>query len=371
MSTAQNNDTDIISICILLWNKKKLIIRNCAIAFVLAVVVAFSIPKEYTSEISVAPELYVSESGLGSLTAMAQMVGVDMGESLAKEAIYPDLYPEIVSSTPFLVDLLSLQVETKDGEIKTDMYDYLMHHQKEPWWSMLVKGAKDLFKGKSEGEDVDIREANSMQFTREQILLLESFASMLDVKMSKTTSLMTVSATMQDPLVAAIVAQAIAEKLQLYVDKYHTAKERENVAYLENLYKESMEKYKAVQKEYISYTDSHLNPLLASVKVKQSDLENEMQLAYSISTQVFQQLETANARLQEKKPIMIVVQPATVPFKASSPKKLLMVFIYVFFAFFFTSAWIIVRNILMSYFSNNLLNEYGIDEKDKEEINKG
>ncbi len=340
---------DIVSLFFLLWRSRKLIIKNCIIAFVLAIVIAFSIPKEYTSEVVVAPELSVGESGLaGSLGSLAQMAGVDLGGLSGNEAIYPDLYPAIVSSTPFLIDMLSLHVESKDGEINTDMYDYLTRCQKSPWWSMPFILMKKLFKGNDDSvNDISIYEVNSEHLTREQILLLESFSSMLDVNLDKTTSLITVSATMQDPLIAATVAQTVADKLQLYVDKYHTAKERENVIYLENLYKESKEKYQKLQVEYTSYTDSHQNPFLAAVKAKQMDLENEMQLAYSVYTQVSQQLEAANAKLQEKKPIMVVIQPAMSPIKASSPKKFALALALVFLSLFGTSAWIIVKEKLM------------------------
>ncbi|MCD8236514.1 MAG: Wzz/FepE/Etk N-terminal domain-containing protein [Prevotellaceae bacterium] len=350
MSNAQN-DTDIISLFILLWKRRRLVICNCTIAFVLSVIVAFSIPKEYTSDVIVAPELSVGESGLsGGLSSLAQMAGVDLGGLSGNEALYPELYPEIVSSTPFLIDMLKMEVESKDGEIKADLYDYLTTHQKGAWWGIPFKFLKRLLKSKGDADDgISIYEASSVQLTRDQILLLESFSSMLNVQLDKTTSLITVSATMQDPLIAATVAQAVADKLQAYVDKYHTVKERENVAYLENLYEESKIKYKKIQEEYTSYADSHQNAFLASVKAKQTDLENEMQLSYSICTQVAQQLEAANAKLQEKKPVIVVIQPAMTPIKASSPKKVMLVFIYVFFTLFFTAAWIIVKNRLVHY----------------------
>ena len=40
---------DILNLLLLLWGKRKLIIRNCIYAFIAAVVISFSIPKEYTS----------------------------------------------------------------------------------------------------------------------------------------------------------------------------------------------------------------------------------------------------------------------------------------------------------------------------------
>lgn len=338
-------ETNIITIFTLIWEKRKMIIRNCLIAFVAVVIIAFSIPKEYTSEVKIAPELSLGESGLaGSLGSLAQMAGIDLGGMNTNEAIYPDLYPEIVSSTPFLTEMLQIQVTSKDGDINTDMLDYLTNHQRMPWWSAMMTPIKKLFKKNETSVPEDITTAESTQLSRDQQLMLESFGKSLSVTLDKTTSMISVTATMQDPLIAATTATAVAEKLQTYVDKYRTVKERDNIAYLEKLHKSSQEKYRKAQREYANYTDSHQNAILARVTTEQENLENEMSLAYSVYEQVSQQLEAAKAKLQEKKPISVVIQPALTPIKASSPKKIMMAFLYVFTTFFLTVAWIIFKN---------------------------
>lgn len=334
------NEIDIIGLISLLWKKKKRIIYNCSIAFVLAVVIAFSLPKEYTAEVTIAPELSAGESNLGGLGSLAQMAGVNLGGMSDNEALHPDLYPIIVSSTPFLTDLLELKVKSQDGSIETTLYDYLLHHCKAPWW----KGLVSVLKSGKDGKDFrNLLNIPDKELTRDELLLLGGLGQQLEVTIEPKDGLITVQATMQDPLIAATVAQTITEKLQIYVDKYRTAKERNNVAYFENLYKESSEKYKQARQRYAQYADSHQDAFLASVRNELTNLENELQLAYSIHTQVAQQLEAAKAKLQEKKPIFAVLQPATVPFMPSAPKKKMIVITYVFFALFGTLFYILVK----------------------------
>lgn len=339
-------ETDIISLFKLLWQKRKRIIYNCSIAFVLAVIVAFSTPKEYTAEMQVAPEVSVTGSGLfGGIGSLAQMAGVDLGSMGDNEAIYPDLYPSIVSSTPFISELLEMQVETQDGDVKTSLADYLINHTSEPWWSMIF----DIFKDDKKEELVKLKDIEPAQYTREQYLFLSGVSKAFDMQPGKKNSIMTIYVTMQDPLVAATVAKEVAKKLQVYMEKYHTTKERENVEYLTGLFKETQEKYQKAQEAYARYSDSHQDAFLTSVKVKQTSLENEMQLLHSIHTQVAQQLEVATAKLQEKKPILAVIQPAVKPIKASSPKKIIIAIIYVFLAFFGTASWYLVKEKIIAY----------------------
>ena len=54
------------------------------------------------------------------------------------DAIYPDLYPDIVSSTPFITDLFNIPVKDLEGKIDTTLYCYLDEHLRSPWWSVVT-----------------------------------------------------------------------------------------------------------------------------------------------------------------------------------------------------------------------------------------
>ena len=58
-----------------------------------------------------------------------------------------------------------------------------------------------------------------------------------------------------------------------------------------------------------------------SYRAEQVRLENEMNLAYQVYTSVAQQLQIAEAKVQEITPVYTIVEPATIPVKASKPSK--------------------------------------------------
>ena len=102
----------------LLWANRKLLLKACVIGGVLSIIIAFSIPKQYTSSVVLAPELSSSSGITGSIGSLASMAGIDLGGlSGTEDALYPELYPQIVESTPFLCELMDLPVETKDGKL--------------------------------------------------------------------------------------------------------------------------------------------------------------------------------------------------------------------------------------------------------------
>lgn len=361
---------DILNLLLLLWGKRKLIIRNCIYAFIAAVVISFSIPKEYTSDTVIAPELSSGLSGIsGNLGALASMAGINVGGlSGSSDAIYPEIYPEIAVSTPFILELLEMEVVSKDGELRTNLYDYLMHHQKQPWWGYITGGIGKFvgsLVGKEKSDSVSFENVDGVRFTKEQFDMLNSFEGIISVELDHKTSLITISATTQDPYISAQLSQEVATKLQSYVETYRTAKARKDLLYVEKLYKDAESKYKKALDTYSSYSDAHQNLFLESAKAERDKLENEMSLSLNVYSQMAQQLEIAKAKVQEKTPVCVVVQPAIEPFKASYPKKMMTVFIFVFLAFFGTSAWLFSKYVLLNGVNAYLKNFIGTKGADK------
>lgn len=348
----KQKDIEIISLVLLLWNKRKRIIVNCFIGGILSIIVAFSIPKQYTSTVVMAPEFSSGASISGGLGTLASMAGFNLGGVSGNEdALYPELYPQIVSSTPFLCDVMNLQVETKDGELKTSVYDYLVNHRKEPWWSKMIvapfKWIKRLIGGK-EKEDIIPFDAEEMTLSRRQFLALKSLDNLISVNVDKGNFVITLSVTMQDPKIASHVATVVSENLQEYIGKYRSAKARKDLAYTEKLHTEAQKKYYAAQQAYAQYADQHQGVVKMQYQIEQDRLSNEQDLAFNVYNQISQQLEMARAKVAESTPVCVVMQPAIVPVKASSPKKMIMGLLYVFLAFFGTAAWYIVKECLLA-----------------------
>ena len=352
LNTKKQKETDIIGLILLLWSKRKRIIINCFIGGILSIIVAFSIPKQYTSTVVMAPESSSGTSVSGGLGALASMAGFNLGGlSGSEDALYPELYPQIVSSTPFLCDVMNLQVETIDGELKTSVYDYLVNHQKSPWWSKMIatpfKWIKRLIGGEKK-EDIIPLDAEEMALSQRQYLTLKSLDDLISVSVDKGNFVITLSVTMQDPKIASYVATVVSENLQEYIGKYRSAKARKDLAYTEKLYTEAQEKYYKAQQAYATYADQHQGVVKMQYQIEQDRLSNEQNLAFNVYNQIAQQLEMARAKVAESTPVCVVMQPAIVPVKASSPKKMMMGLLYVFLTFFGTVAWILVDEYIIS-----------------------
>ena len=164
------------------------------------------------------------------------------------------------------------------------------------------------------------------------------------VSVDKGNNMITIDVTMQDPKIAARVANAVSEKLQRYVEKYRSAKARKDLEYAEIFFKDSEAKYLEAQKAYAEYAEQHKNIVNAKYQIELDRLSQEKELVFNNYSQMAQNLEVARVRVQEQTPVCVVVQPAYAPIKAASPKKVMMLLLYVFIALFGTVTWIVVQD---------------------------
>ena len=326
---------------------RKTLYKAAGIGLVIGVIVALSVPKKYTVEVTLSPEMGNSKSNSGLASMAASFLGTGAGMSGdGSDALNASLSPDIVSSTPFLLELLSMGVpfDSEESE-KIDLGSYL-DSQSSPWWSyviglpgMAISGVQSLFSSEDESSSQINKDYGTIELTQEEDKKITSLKKNITAVMDKKTAITNVSVTLQDPTVAAVVADSVVHKLQEYIIGYRTFKAKEDCAYLERLFKERQEEYYAAQKKYAEYVDTHDNLILQSVRAEQERLQNDMSLAYQVYSQVANQLQVARAKVQEEKPVFAVVEPAVVPQQTSGTGRKIYVIAFVFLSVVTVIGW--------------------------------
>lgn len=352
----QEQEIDLIELAKKIWKERKLALKSCGWAVLVGLVVGFSIPKEYTANVTLAPETTTGGKSMsGGLSALAGMAGINLGASQTADALSPELYPDVVKSIPFSTELFDIKVTDKKGELNTTVYEYIKDHQKKPWWGYVVSAP---FKAlgwviqtiKGEEEEITTGNVDPFKLTKEQNKIIDELGERISVQVDKKTSVIDISVTMQDPLIAATLTNEVMEKLQDYITEYRTNKARKDLEFTEMLYEENKEAYHKAQQEYAAYMDRNQNVSLRSAQTQQERLRNEMELAFNVYNQTAQQLQVAKAKVQEDTPVYTVVEAASVPLKASKPSKPMILIGFVFLAGVGSCGWILFGKDLINSF---------------------
>ena len=322
---------------------RKTIYKAASIGLIIGVIMAICIPKQYTAEVTLSPEMS-SNKGTGLSGLAASFLGSDVAMGDGTDALNASLSADIVSSTPFLLELSTMEIPASKG-VNMTLNTYL-DEEYVPWWSyvigfpsIIIDGAKSLFIEEDELVYSNRTNKGVIELSQKESKKIEVLKNTITAIVDKKTSMTTVAVTLQNPKVAAVLADSVVKKLQEYIIDYRTTKAKEDCIYLEKLFKERQQEYYAAQKEYANYIDSHDNIILQSVRAEQERLQNDMSLAYQVYSQVANQLQVARAKVQEEKPVFAVVEPAVVPLKPSGISKKVYVLVFIFLSVCIVMFW--------------------------------
>lgn len=342
-------EIDLVELAMKLWAQRKKVIKWCVCGAVLGLIIAFSIPREYDTTVKLAPEITDPKaSSSGGISSLMSMAGLSSGSMGMIDAVYPQLYPDVVSSVPFATSLFDVVVPTepKDDEKKGQEFtvkQYLLDETKGTWWGAIF-GLPGKLIGllKSDDEDADPNhKLDNFRLTQEESDLVKSLTERVTASVDQKTNVITVSVRMQDPLVSAVLADTVVARLREYITDYRTNKARQDLKYAEELNEKAKKEYYKAQQTYADYLDRNQGLALHSAQTVRERLQNEASLAFNLYNQTAQQVQKCEAKVQEIKPVYQIVNPPTVPIKPSSPRKLMILIGFTFLAFVACAAWIL------------------------------
>lgn len=322
------------------WKSRKTIFIVTIIAMVIGLVWALTMKRIYTSEALLAPELNNgNRQGMGGLAGIASMLGGNLQlNANTTDAYNVTIYPKVIASSPFLVDLLNIPVSDPKNDIDTTLVGYLTREKGFSIMAlpgMAISGIMSLFASDDDesNKKPNYNQMDPTQLTRKQDLVVKKLGKCIMSDVDKKTGETTISVTMDNPIIARTVADSICSKLCSYIINYRTSKAREDLLYYQKLADEAREKYEAASNAYASYQDHNRGLILNSVISEGARLQNNLSIAQQVYTQMAQQAEMARGKVQEEKPIFATIQPASVPVKASNSRaKVLLMFTFLGFA---------------------------------------
>ena len=350
----QEEEIDLVELAMKLWDKRRFIVKCGLIGLAVGIVIALSIPKEYEASVTLVPES-AGARGSSSMGALAALAGFGGGAVNAggRDAVYPGLYPDVVSSVPFALDLSEVVLPTgiEDNEQLT-LKQILTEHTSRPWWSVImglpgrVAGmfegntpdlhatAKSAISVDSLADNIDLIQPNSMHLTKGQNGLVGLVNSCVSVSVDAKTQLINISVTMQDALAAASLADTVANRLTDFVTAYRTNKARHDLAFAKQINQEAQQRYYEAQQAYAKAVDRNQGIILRSAAIDLERLQNEATLAYNLYNSTSQQVQMAEVKVQESTPVFTVMQPAVVPFKAAKPRVMMIIVAFGFLGAF-------------------------------------
>lgn len=321
------------------WRGKKVIITVTVVFMFLGLISALTMTRIYTSKVTLVPELGKStSSSLSSLSNMLGLGGMTMGSSA--DAYHVTVYPEVVASTPFVAKMFDMRVTDPKKGIDTTLIGYLTRER----FSIgnvigyVTKPIFSLFSNKE--EETKGNELNLFHLTKEQDRIVKTMNKAIQVDVDKKTGETTIQVTMDNPVIAATVADTVCKHLREYIVEYRTRKAREDLENYKKIADESYQRYLKASKAYAYYQDHNRGLILNAVISEGSRLSNELQIASQLYQQMKLQAEMARGKVIDEKPVFAIIQPATVPLLPQNSRAKVLL-IWTFVGFILSCAWVL------------------------------
>ncbi|MET3125586.1 capsular polysaccharide biosynthesis protein [Arcicella rosea] len=305
--------------------------------------IAYNIPNEYTSQVQILPELEIKEGteSMNNFKSLAGLAGVDLSSFGSTEAVRPDLYPNILQSTPFLMQLLHLKVRSIEHQREMLVSDYLKECSKK---EILVKLVGESNKSEFQNLNEPKITPELIHLNKEEDLQIRELHKRVVTSLDKKTGVITMSVKMQDPVIAATLAKFTQDYLLNYVIQYRTEKTQKDIDFLSSRINEAQKHYEKALFAYSHYQDMNRNLFLNIAKDEGKKLQHEVELAYNLYTQLATQLEETKIRIHRETPVFKVLEPAQVPVKKSSPSRGIIIVGFTLLGLFISVVGITVRN---------------------------
>lgn len=340
MEEKKENILDLTEIIPMLLKKWKVYAACMAGVIIFSLIFVFTIPRYYSCQVMLAPE--VSSGGMNSI-----LNSFGFGEAqTTNDAISPNLYPDLMKSKDFIVSMFDVEITTLDGSIKSTYYDYLLKHNKTSWYMSLIGKLKSMMKPKKvEANTTGAKGktySSSFLLNEKQYNIAGAIGAKIQYVYDRKTGVISVIVNDFDPLVCALIADTVSNKLQNFIMDYRTKKARNDLAYAQRIYNQARADYEVSNGQYVAAVDANWDIINETAKAHLEALNNDKTMKYQTFSAATQKLEAAKAKLQEATPVITVLQGASVPLKPAGPRRVFITLALMFLAGFACTIYLIV-----------------------------
>ncbi len=328
----RGSEIDIFEIIKKLWGERKIIFWSIGISIVLGLIFAFSSPKQYKVVTTMLPQ---SEEGggMGNFSSLAAIAGFDINLSDNGSDISPVIFPQIVESEPFLIELMHANYTFKQMNRPVSLFDYLTKYEKPGIIDIVRKytlGLPGLIKGQLTKKRAPGKSINDglTRMTEDESAIAQMLKGCVTLNMNKKEGYMTLTCVFGEALLTAQVAKKAQEMLQERITAYKTQRANDQLSFFEKRFNEKKVEYMHIQNQLANYKDRNLFVTSAVGNSQETRLQGDYNLAYSVYSELAKQLENAKIKVKRVTPVYVIIRPVVVPIEPFAPRKTMILTVF-------------------------------------------
>ncbi len=331
---------DIMALLRGLWDGRKTIFICLGIFIVLGLVAALSMKRTYSVTTVMVPQMGDAKSGLGGLAALA---GFDMGAASNNGELSPLIYPQIVSSVPFRLEMMHTPLHYQKCDTLISMFDYAKaKYEKPSVFSYVMKytiGLPGVILGSlsSKPKEVTLPGGNGTDdgtpkpvvVSMDEYKMLQGMGQVISLDVDKKEGYITMHVNGSEPIQTAELALKAQQLLQDEVTRFRTEKSQSELEYIQARYDEAKAEAERYQIALAGSRDRMQNVVTTSSTVGKERLQSKFNVANTVYLEMAKQLEQAKMKVKKDTPAFSIIEPVTLPMKPSNSRaKTLIIWVF-------------------------------------------
>ena len=358
----QNNDEiDLVDLLRKLWVKRKFILTVTGIFLLIGLFVALVSPVSYTASCTVVPQS--GENKSGGLSGVAAMMGVNLGTAMMSEGtLSPHIYPEIVKSVPFTLEIMQTPIVTKRANGKAiTLYEYYTNKQYQD--KNLLGSIKKYTLGLPGVLLGSLKKKNPIEETtfpldsvtvyilnEEEKEVYETIQGFIQISTNSKEGYVSLSYSFPEAKPAAVITDKLYRTLEKYVASFKSEKLEDNLQFVEESYETARKDFLQAQSRLAAFQDANRGLATATARSTEMRLQSEFNIAFSVYSELAKQREQARISVKENQTILTLVNPAVVPHQKSAPRRSIILVGFLFLGIVSACGWVLGKPYVQDLF---------------------
>lgn len=344
-------EIDLLELGRKLWDNRRFILKVTAIFAAIGLFVAIFSAKEYTSSVTMVPQISDGKSKAGGLAGLAAMAGVNLGDMGGGDVLSPKIYPMIMQSVLFQKDLMQTKVKFDNIPHEITLYDYYTNADYQPFnlFASIRKYTIGLpgviikaIKGDSPSSPVTRHSSLYLQLSQKESGVAKLLSSKVSLAINEKEGTLMLTANMPEALASTQVVEATRLLLQKYITEFKIDKVKQNMEFIAERYTEAKRNFELKQQQLASFRDANRNVISAMTQAQGERLNGEYSLYYGVYSELAKQLEQAKIKVKDAQPILTVIEPAVIPIRPVSTRNMMIMLVFIFGGFAISVGYVLM-----------------------------
>ena len=330
---------DILELVKGLWDGRKTILICTAVFVVLGLIAALTQKPVYNVNAVMVPQ--INSRSNSSLSSLASLAGFDLGSSTTATDLSPVVYPQIVNSVPFRLELINTPYHYAKADTAVTMLTYAKEYNKPSVMSYILKytvGLPGVIMGAIRGNKKEEAPAlpssgeegmKPLVLTKDEARMVAAVGQKVNLSVDRKEGYLTLSVSGSEPIQTAELGTKALTLLQEEITRFRTDKVKNELDYIQARYDEVKKEAESLQGTLAVVTDRSQNMPTTRSRIEQERIQSKYSIANAVYMEMAKQLEQAKMQVKKETPVFAVVQPIMVPRQPSNSRaKTLVIWVF-------------------------------------------